>query len=159
MRHRAGVFFGAGWLRNFNANLNVSYSSGLPYTIRTGLDDNGDQIFNDRPAGVPRNSLRGAAAFNLGGFFVYNIPIGQKKLGPMPPGIFIMGSPGGNFNVQTLAADSLPRFRIGIIVNAQNLTNHANYVGYSGTLTSPFFGQPTAVQGMRKIDVGINFNF
>jgi hypothetical protein len=158
-RHRAGVFFGAGWLRNFNANLNVSYSSGLPYTIRTGLDDNGDQLFNARPVGVTRNSLRGAGSFNLGGFFVYNIPIGQKKLGPMPPGIFIMGSPGGNFNVQTLAADALPRFRMGIIVNAQNLTNHANYVGYSGTLTSPFFGQPTAVQGMRKIDVGINFNF
>jgi len=159
VRHRASVYFGAGWLRNFNANLNASYSSGSPYTIRTGLDDNGDSIFNDRPAGVARNSLRGAGSFNLGGFFVYNIPIGQKKLGPMPPGIFIMGTPGGNFNVQTMAADALPRFRMGIIVNAQNLTNRANYVGYSGTLTSPFFGQPAAVQGMRKVEVGLNFNF
>jgi len=58
-----------------------------------------------------------------------------------------------------MAADALPRFRMGIIVNAQNLTNRANYVGYSGTLTSPFFGQPTAVQGMRKVEVGLNFNF
>ena len=159
VRHRFSAFFGAGWLRNFNANLNLNYSSGSPYTIRTGLDDNGDQIFNDRPAGVGRNSLRGAGAFNLSGFFVYNIPIGQKKLGPMPPGIFVMGSPGGNFNVQTMQADALPRFRIGVIVNAQNITNHSNYVGYSGTRSSPFFGLPTAVQGMRKIDVGLNFNF
>ena len=159
VRRRFGAFFGANWFRNFNANLNLNYSSGSPYTIRTGLDGNGDQIFNDRPSGVGRNSLRGAGSLTLSGFFVYNIPIGQKKLGPMPPGIFIMGSPGGNFNVQTMQADALPRFRMGIVVNAQNLTNRSNYVGYSGTLTSPFFGQPTAVQGMRKIDVGLNVNF
>ena len=55
--------------------------------------------------------------------------------------------------------DPLPRFRLGIVVNAQNLTNHTNYTGYSGTMTSPFFGRPTAAQGMRKIDVGLNFNF
>jgi hypothetical protein len=159
VRHRFSAFFGAGWLRNFNANLNVNYSSGSPYTIRTGLDDNGDSIFNDRPAGVGRNSLRGDSAINLSGFFVINIPIGQKKLGPMPPGIMIMGAPNGNFNVQTMQADALPRFRMGIVINAQNLTNHANYIGYSGTLSSPLFGRPTAVQGMRKIDVGLNFNF
>jgi hypothetical protein len=159
VRQRLNAFFGAAWLKNFNANLNLNYASGSPYTIRTGLDDNGDQIFNDRPVGVGRNSLRGDGAINLSGFFVINIPIGQKKLGPMPPGIFINGGPNGNFTVQTLQADALPRFRMGIVVNAQNLTNHINYIGYSGTLTSPFFGQPTAVQGMRKIDVGLNFNF
>jgi hypothetical protein len=158
-RHRASAFFGAGWLKNFHANLNLNYASGTPYTIRTGRDENGDQIFNDRPAGVGRNSLRGASSLTLSGFFAYNIPIGQKKLGPMPPGIMIMGSPGGNFNVQTLSADALPRFRMGIVVNAQNLTNRRNYVGYSGTMTSRFFGQATAVQGMRRIDVGLNVNF
>jgi len=159
VRHRLGAFFGANWFRPFNANLNLNFSSGSPYSIRTGFDDNGDLIFNDRPAGVGRNSLRGANAVTLNGFFIYNIPIGQKKLGPMPPGIFIMGSPGGNFNVQTMSADALPRFRVGIVVNAQNLTNRANYVGYSGTQSSPLFMTPTAVQGMRRIDVGLNFNF
>jgi len=58
-----------------------------------------------------------------------------------------------------MQVDPLPRFRVSIFMNAQNLTNHRNYTGYSGTLTSQFFGQPTAVQGMRKIDVGLNFNF
>ena len=159
VRHRFGAFFGANWFRPFNANLNLNFSSGSPYSIRTGFDDNGDLIFNDRPAGVGRNSLRGANAVTLNGFFIYNIPIGQKKLGPMPPGIFIMGSPGGNFNVQTMSADALPRFRVGIVVNAQNLTNRANFVGYSGTQSSPLFMTPTAVQGMRRIDVGLNFNF
>jgi hypothetical protein len=41
----------------------------------------------------------------------------------------------------------------------QNVTNHANYSGYSGVLTSPFFGKPTNVVNPRKIDFGVNFGF
>lgn len=43
-------------------------SSGQPLNVTTGRDDNGDTIFNDRPAGVARNSERtaGFAQFNLG---------------------------------------------------------------------------------------------
>jgi hypothetical protein len=51
------------------------------------------------------------------------------------------------------------RYRLQIGVFAQNLTNASNYRGYSGTLTSPFYGKPTAVAGMRKIDFGMNLNF
>jgi hypothetical protein len=36
-------------------------SSALPYNITTGLDGNGDTVFNDRPAGIGRNSARGAS--------------------------------------------------------------------------------------------------
>ena len=31
--------------------------------------------------------------------------------------------------------------------------------GYSGVLTSPFYGQPTAVLGTRKVDMGVQFQF
>jgi len=48
---------------------------------------------------------------------------------------------------------------MALIIQAQNLTNEANCLGYSGTLTSPFFGKPAAVSGMRKIDAGINLSF
>ena len=44
-------------------------------------------------------------------------------------------------------------------MQGQNLTNQSNYLGYSGTMSSPFFGRPTAVREMRKIDAGINLNF
>jgi len=158
IRHRFNAFFGTQTLRNFNANLNLSYSSANPYTIRTGVDTNGDTIFNDRPVGVGRNTERGAARFDLSGFFVYNIPFGKRRV-QLPPGIMINGVPGGEFRVQQMQIDPLPRFRMGIVVNAQNLTNHTNYTGYQGSLTSPFFRQPTNVTGMRKIDVGLNFNF
>lgn len=43
-------------------------SSGQPLDVTTGRDDNGDTIFNDRPAGVRRNSERtsGFAQLDLG---------------------------------------------------------------------------------------------
>src|ERR1051326_6032131 len=47
-------------LRNLNANINFNASSASPYTILSGFDTNGDLIFNDRPAGVGRNSARGS---------------------------------------------------------------------------------------------------
>jgi hypothetical protein len=158
IRHRFNMFLGTQALRNVNANLNLSIAGGSPYTIRTGLDANGDLIFNDRPDGVGRNTLRGDGSLNLGAFFVYTFMFGKRRV-QLPPGILINGSPAGNFTVTQMQIDPLPRFRLGIVVNAQNLTNHTNYVGYSGTMTSPFFGRPTAAQGMRKIDVGLNFNF
>jgi len=158
IRHRLNGFFGTQALRNFSMNLNMSMASGAPYTIRTGFDDNGDLIFNDRPAGVGRNSVRGFGSFNMSGFFNYTIPFGSKRIN-MPPGIMINGSPAGDFRVTTMNVDPQPRFRIGVFVNAQNLTNHTNYVGYNGSMTSLFFLRPTAAQGMRKINVGMNLSF
>jgi hypothetical protein len=159
VRHRLNVFIGTQALRNLIANLNISYSSASPYTIRSGIDSNGDLLFTDRPDGIGRNSARGADQFNIFGSFGYNIPFGKKRIN-VPPGILINGNPGGGaFAVTTMQIDPLPRFRMGIIVQVQNLTNHTNYGPYTGTMTSPFFGRPTFAQGMRKIDVGLNFNF
>jgi len=137
--------------------MNIMAASANPYTIKTGVDSNGDLIFNDRPDGVGRNTARGAGTLNSFANFQYQFFFGKKKI-QMPPGIMIQGGPTG-FNVTQMQIDPLPRFRISVFLNAQNLTNHRNYTGYSGTKTSLFFGQPTAVQGMRKIDIGLNFNF
>ena len=64
---------------------------------------------------------------------------------------------GANAVVRTF--DAPARFRIGLFLVAQNLTNHANYTGYSGTITSPFFMQPTGVQQTRRVEAGLNFGF
>src|SRR6185503_15978125 len=48
---------------NFNLNYNVN--SGRAYTVSTGFDENRDQSFNDRPAGVKRSSLRGPGGWML----------------------------------------------------------------------------------------------
>jgi len=51
------------------------------------------------------------------------------------------------------------RYRMVLFANVNNLTNHANYSGFSGVMTSPFFRKATAVNNPRRIDVGMNVNF
>jgi hypothetical protein len=138
--------------------LNLSGASGTPYSIRTGLDDNGDLVFNDRPVGVGRNSERTAMQWALNANINYNIGFGRGGGGGPPiVGIFI-AAPGGAPTVMTGNAPPT-RYRLGFFVQMTNLTNHANYAGYSGTLTSPFFARPTTVLNPRKIDFGVNFGF
>ena len=122
------------------------------------VDDNGDLVFNDRPAGVGRNTERTAMQWNVNVNLNYSIAFGQGGgAGPPMVGIFIP-APGAAPTVMT-AAGPATRYRLGFFVQMQNVTNHANYGGYSGTLTSPFFGQPTNVLNPRKIDFGVNFGF
>ncbi len=143
-------------LRNVVVSLGVNASSAPPYTLVTGQDNNGDGIFNDRPAGVGRNTLRATGQVTLNMFAGYNIAFGHSSK-PLPPGIGVFGS-GAAAQVRSVDLGQA-RYRVQFFVQAQNLTNEANYLGYSGTLTSPFFGKPTAVNGMRKIDFGISFGF
>ena len=143
-------------LRNLGVYVYWNLQSGNVYTERTGQDDNGDLIFNDRPAGVERNTLRGAPTGGLGLQAQYSIPI-RKRIGTLPPGIAITNN-NGQLTVNQFAGDQA-RYRISFRVEAQNLTNHYNYTGYSGILTSPFFAQPTAVNNLRRIDMGVIFTF
>jgi hypothetical protein len=75
----------------------------------------------------------------------------------LPPGVGVFG--GGNSAQVRTFDQGTARYRLGIFLNAFNVTNRPNYLGYSGTLTSPFFGRPTTVRDMRKIDVGLNLQF
>jgi hypothetical protein len=60
------------------------------------------------------------------------------------------GAPGGSRE---------DRYQVEFYVSAQNVTDHRNYVGYSGVLASPFFGQPTNVMNPRKVELGVRFGF
>jgi hypothetical protein len=155
VRHRFNISFNNQIVRNLLLSMNVNVTSGTPYGLRTGRDDNGDLVFNDRPEGVGKNTERAATQWNFSPTFGYIIPLGKRAL-PGPPVTTVIAV-GGVPSVQTFQQP--PRYVIQIFVSAQNLTNHANYTGYSGTLTSPFFGQPTAVGATRKIDFGVNMNF
>jgi hypothetical protein len=156
VRHRVNVNLNNQVVRNVVLSLGVTASSAPPYTLLTGEDANGDGIFNDRPVGIGRNTLRGSGQLNVNLFAGYNFAFGHSSA-PRPPGIGVFGSGAA---AQVRSVDLGPaRYRLQFFVQAQNLTNEANYVGYSGTLTSSFFGRPTAVSGMRKIDVGFNFGF
>jgi hypothetical protein len=51
------------------------------------------------------------------------------------------------------------RLRFEVFASAQNVFNHVNPIGYSGVMTSPFFGQPTAAMPGRRIDLGVRVAF
>jgi hypothetical protein len=155
IRHRLNVSLNNQIIKNFGVAVNYNATSAPPFSIRTGKDDNGDLVFNDRPAGVGRNTERGLGSRSLNLNFSYNFAFG-KSPGNSPPGIGVFVN-GGQAQVQTF--DLGPRYRLGFFVNIQNATNHDNFVGYVGTLSSPLFGQPTNVNGTRKVDIGFNLSF
>ena len=119
-------------LRNLNATLTWTANAGSLYTVTSGLDDNVDGLLNDRPVGIAPRSLRGSgqATLNLrAAYTVMTAPVQGR------------------------------RYRIGLSMNAVNLTNRFNYGGYSGNMLSPDFMQPTFVSNPRRIDVGVNVGF
>jgi hypothetical protein len=73
-------------------------------------------------------------------------------------GVTATGFSGSSVSSVGTYADTT-RYRLTFSVQAQNLTNQANYTGYSGVLTSPFFGQPTAVLNPRRISANVQFSF
>jgi hypothetical protein len=132
---RVNVSFTSTQLRNLNASLSYTANSGPLYTVTTGLDDNGDGLINDRPLGVGLMSHRG----------IYSATLNSRVAYTLTPS----GSP----------ADRAGRYRVILSVNAVNLTNHSNFGGYSGVMTSPFFLEPTLVINPRRVDFGLNVTF
>ena len=154
IRHRFNAQFNNQIVRNLGVGIAVNLTSAAPYTIRTGFDDNGDLIFNDRPAGLARNTERGSGAFSLNLNLNYRWQFGPPVAGPGGVGVIFNG---GQVDVRNFEAPG--RFTIGFFMFANNLTNHANYVGYSGVMTSDFFRRATAVTGTRRVEAGMNFLF
>jgi carboxypeptidase family protein len=156
VRHRINVTFNNQIIRNLGMGINVNANSGGAYTLRTGRDDNGDQVFNDRPSGVGRNTLRMPPQVTINTNLSYTFAFGRVAR-PAPPGIGVFGG-GGAISVRSIEQDNA-RYRLQLMVNVQNLTNRPNFLGFSGVQTSPFFERATAVTGMRKVDVGLGLNF
>ena len=156
-RHNMHLNLTSTALRNLSARVGVSGTSAPPLTIRTGTDDNGDLIFNDRPAGVGRNSARTTGQWNTSMNLAYAFTLGKKTV-TSGGGVQIMGSPAG-LTVNPTAATTTPRYRLNIMVNINNLWNQPAYSGYSGIITSPFFLQPTSASGMRRITFSTNVSF
>ena len=84
-RHRlSGNFSTPFWHRRIQAVTCWQFSSALPYTVTTGVDTNGDGIFNERPAGVGRNESRGFAQFYQGAHVGWNLPKAVAPPGMQP---------------------------------------------------------------------------
>jgi hypothetical protein len=171
VRHRVNVGLNSQALRNLSANVSFSGSSGQAYNITTGRDDNGDMYFNDRPLGYSRNAGRGAGQWTLNASFNYNMTFGRPAGSSggagvsIPAGMPIMVMGPGMVEGQRVAmaaggpVQQPGRYRVSIFLRISNLTNHANPFGYSGAMTSKSFGLPTNYQGVRQVNLGLNFGF
>ncbi|HYT77204.1 MAG TPA: hypothetical protein VEL79_20780, partial [Vicinamibacterales bacterium] len=155
VRQRLNLTFNNQIVRNLLVGFNVNAATPEAYTLLTGRDDNSDGIFNDRPAGVGRNTLRTTGQTTLNMQLGYQFAFG--KTAPLPPGVGVFG--GGNAATVRTFDQGTARYRLSFFILAFNLANRPNYLGYSGTIISPFFGKPTTVRDMRKIDVGVNLTF
>jgi hypothetical protein len=118
--------------RFFTFGAALSLYSGKPVNIITGADDNHDGIINDRPAGVPRNTMHGPGTVGLDLNFSHDFPLSRKKK-----------------ETKVLA----------VSLNSFNVLNHPNYLTYIGTASSQLFGRPVAAQPPRRMQLDVQFKF
>jgi hypothetical protein len=156
-RHNGFVAITTTALRNFNGRLSVNATSATPLNIRTGFDNNGDLIFNDRPDGVGRNTARTRAIYNSSANFGYAFTLGKKQV-TSGGGVQITGGPGG-LSINPTGMQTQPRYRLNLNVSVQNIFNQAAYSGFSGVITSPFFLKPTSANGYRRVTFNTSVSF
>jgi len=163
----------------------VIATSGRPFNITTGQDENGDRLFTERPAvagagsvptgtvretafgrfdldpaaGVPRlgrNAGRGSSQF------VFNLSVSRLwRFGTSKgdAGGILGGLPG-------MGAEK--PYRLNLSVYVENVLNHPNFDAPVGNLSSPRFGQPTRLNGSfrggkdlgnRQVELQLRFSF
>jgi hypothetical protein len=118
--------------RFFTLGVALSLYSGKPVNITTGGDDNHDGNLNDRPVGIPRNTMAGPGLIDLDLNLSHDFPLSKAK------------------NEARVFSISL---------NSFNVLNHPNYVTYIGTQSSPLFGRPVAAQPPRRMQLDLQFKF
>jgi hypothetical protein len=176
VRHRVMWGINAPIAFGFRTNLSLRYESAPPYTITEGLDLNNDGVFyNDRPAGVGRNSARGDDALTIDLRLGWNKGFGAPRtpVGPGGGGGPVFRGPGGGGGrggggggggggpmiMMAGGPGEQRRFNIEIFTSVNNLMNAVNYTNFSGVLSSNAFGQPSSAQAPRRIEVGTRLGF
>lgn len=159
-RHRLFAIMNLRLIREFRLGATFRASSGLPYNITTGFDDNSDTVSNDRPAGVGRNSARGASQWDLSARLSWSFGFGAPTESASRPGATVIRTGGdGDASGALSSRGSNKRWRVQPYLQVFNIFNRFNPTVYSGVETSPFFGQPVAALPGRRIESGVRFSF
>jgi hypothetical protein len=161
LRHLISGFISKRLPMGFAISSIFQATSALPYNITTGFDNNGDTVINDRPAGVGRNSARGAGRWEIGSRLSWGRDFGpERQAGAGGPQIRMVRIGGGDGAAPpSLSSGATKKYRLELYAQAFNLLNHANLGAFTGVETSPFFGQATSAQPPRRMELGMRFNF
>ena len=116
-----------------NLATGVFANTGRPWTILTGTDLYGDDLFNTRPAGVA--------------------PLTENA----PSYVDLDLRWGHDFAITSDKSDDAPR--LGFSAGAFNVLNHENPSSIDNVETSPDFGQVTAVNPPRRLQLAMRFEF
>lgn len=138
--------------RNLGLFFTFNVDSPTPYSITTGIDENGDTVFNDRPLGFKRNTERGEWQTRFDAYLNWSLAFNSFKL---------WGKSSSETSTQKSGANTNQRkkYSLNFSVNARNLFNQTNFTRYVGVQISPFFRQPVSAQDARKINFGVEFSF
>src|SRR5581483_8811106 len=106
----------------------VRVQSGLPYNITTGFDTNGDTVSNDRPAGVTRNTGRGAAQIDIGARLSWAMGFGTApQPGAGGPQVRIVRAGDADPLSSMSGTDGVnKRYTMELYAQVYNLLNHLN---------------------------------
>ena len=132
-RQRVGMYAMVNPKSLYNIAAGVFANSGRPWTITTGSDLYGDGLFNTRPDGVGRDSEN------------------------MPSYVDLDLRWGHDFAVTSNKDEEAPH--VGFSAGAFNLLNHQNASSIDSVDTSPTFGEVTADNPARRIQLGMRFEF
>jgi hypothetical protein len=131
-------------------NPSITISSGRPFNITTGLDNNNDTVFTDRPA-FAKPGDAGAIA----------TPYGLLNPNPQPGDIIIPRNFGREPMQVTvdLSASRVIVKGVMLTIDAQNLPNHSRLYATNGVVTSPVFGKPNRALSGRRLELTIRYDF
>jgi Carboxypeptidase regulatory-like domain len=128
----------------------VVAASGRPFNITTGLDNNGDTFFMDRPA----FAVAGQAG-------AITTPLGVFNPNPQPGDVIVPRNFGREpWDVSVALAISKALWQgVTISADAENLLNTVRFVNVNGVLTSPVFGMPNQALNGRRLELSIRYGF
>jgi len=116
-----------------NLSVGIFANSGQPWTVLSGADPYGDDLFNERPAGVARNTE------NLPAYYDLDVRWGH------------------DFHLTPSKDEESPK--LGFSAGAFNVLNHENGTAVDQVESSPSFGEVTTAAPSRRIQLAMRFEF
>jgi hypothetical protein len=140
------------WKLTLSGQLDTT--SGSPYNVTTGVDNNGDGIFNDRPSYATSTTNAYQTPYGLliatGGTGVL-----PRNAATMPWTIHLDNNLSRTFALSKKDSARNVTFNI----RSANVLNHRNVTAVGGVLGSPLFGRAYAADSGRRIELGARYNF